>query len=101
MLNKYREDIISRVLKLLNWEECDEIRSIHFVCNNKKKISSLSGNELYHYRIYVKFALFMFIYHEEYEDEEGSGARLPICFSAFRIVSSKNFRTDISTQRAV
>lgn len=91
MLNKYREDIISRVLKLLNWEECDEIRSIHFVCNNKKKISSLSGNEFYHYRIYVKFALFMFIYHEEYEDEDGKWSEIADLFFSIQDCEQQEF----------
>ena len=91
MLNKYREDIISRVLKLLNWEECDEIRSIHFVCNNKKKISSLSGNEFYHYRIYVKYALFMFIFHEEYEDEDGKWSEIADLFFSIQDCEQQEF----------
>ena len=91
MLSKYKEEIISRVWQLLNWEKCDEIHSIHFVCDNKKMISSLSGNEFSHYRIYVKFALFMFIYHEEYEDEDGKWSEIANLFFNIKVNRGDRF----------
>ena len=101
MLSKYKEEIISRVWQLLNWEKCDEIHSIHFVCDNKKMISSLSGNEFSHYRIYVKFALFMFIYHVEYEDEDGKWSEIADLFYNIQDCEQQEFSDRYFTQLAV
>lgn len=73
MINKYKDAIIDKALQYIEWEKSEEIRSTYFVCMNTKKVLDLSEEEFLLYRTYVRCALPIFIYHENYEDDEDEG----------------------------
>ena len=73
MINKYKNVIIDKVYQYLDWEQSKEVRTIAFVCNNTKRVVDLNDNEFLLYRDYVRSVLPLFVYHENFDDEDVRG----------------------------
>ncbi len=91
MINRYREKIINCIWNLLDWEKCDYIPNIQFVRDNQKMISDLSDVEFSHYKVYTKYVLLMFIFHEEYNDEDGKWNEIANLFYDIQDVEQQLF----------